>query len=260
MAELDGEPLAAAGVAELRALALTNYGHFTTMRVDDGRVRGLPLHLGRLVRDCRTVFGTDLDTERVRDLARRAAPAAGSAVIRVTVFDPALDVGHVGGDARPRVLVTGRPAAPGSLPPLRVGSAAFVRHLPEVKSTGLFGVLWHRRAAQRAGLDDVLFADDDAYVSEGATWNIGFVRGGEVVWPSADCLAGTTMELLKRLHPGTVAPVRLADVAGVEAAFVTNAAIGVRAVAGVDGHELPGTHPVIDLLAEKYAACPGDLL
>jgi branched-subunit amino acid aminotransferase/4-amino-4-deoxychorismate lyase len=260
MVELDGEPLAAAGAAELRSLALTNYGHFTTMRVDDGRVRGLPLHLDRLARDCRTVFGTDLDTGRVRDLARRAAPATGSVVLRVTVFDPALDVGHIGGDARPRVLVTSRPAAPGPLPPLRVGSAAFVRDLPEVKSTGLFGALWHRRAAQRAGFDDVVFTDDDAYVSEGTTWNIGFVRDDEVVWPSADCLAGTTMELLKRLHTCSVAPVRLADLASVEAAFVTNAAIGVRAVAGVDGTGLPGTHPVIDLLAGKYAACPGDPL
>lgn len=258
MAELNGEP--ATGAAELRSLALTNYGHFTTMRVDDGRVRGLPLHLDRLARDCRTVFGTDLDTGRVRDLVRRAVPATGSVVVRVTVFDPALDVAHIGGDARPRVLVTSRPAAPGPLPPLRVGSAAFVRDLPEVKSTGLFGALWHRRAAQRAGLDDVLFTDEDAYVSEGATWNVGFVRGGEVVWPSADCLAGTTMELLEHLHPSTVAPVRLADVAGVEAAFVTNAAIGVRAIAGVDGHELPGTHPVVGLLAEKYAAWPGDPL
>lgn len=33
-------------------LVLYNYGHFTTMRVDAGRVRGLPLRLCRLVNDC----------------------------------------------------------------------------------------------------------------------------------------------------------------------------------------------------------------
>ena len=33
----------------IESLALTNYGHFTTMRVEDGRVRGLGMHLDRLV-------------------------------------------------------------------------------------------------------------------------------------------------------------------------------------------------------------------
>lgn len=70
MAELNGRPV---GADELQALALTNYGHFTSMRVEDGRVRGLALHLERLARDCRAVFGAELDTGRVRELARRAA-------------------------------------------------------------------------------------------------------------------------------------------------------------------------------------------
>src|SRR6266540_2864338 len=45
--ELDGRPV---DPAELATLALYNYGHFTSMRVDAGRVRGLTLHLDRLVR------------------------------------------------------------------------------------------------------------------------------------------------------------------------------------------------------------------
>src|SRR5437588_8259554 len=106
MAELDGAPVSA---DELQALALTNYGHFTTLRVEDGRVRGLLLHLDRLVRDCRALFDAELDPDRIRALARRAAPASGAAIIRVTVFDPDLDLGHIGGEARPRVLVTTRP-------------------------------------------------------------------------------------------------------------------------------------------------------
>ena len=258
MAELNGIPI---GLDQLQTLALTNYGHFTSMRVEDGRVRGLALHLERLARDCRAVFGVELDTDRVREFARRAAPVGGAAVVRVTVFDPALDVTHVGGDARPQVLVTVRPA--GSLPlgPLRVRSAEYVRDAPEIKSVGLFGSLRQRRAAQRAGYDDALFVDGGGRVSEGGTWNIGFVRAsGEVVWPEADCLAGTTMELVKRVHACTTAPVRLAELADYEAAFATNVAIGVRAVADIDGVTLPSGHPVIDLLHERYMAIPGDLL
>ncbi|MEK8144253.1 aminotransferase class IV [Streptomyces sp. M10(2022)] len=71
MAELNGEPVEP---SQLQTLALTNYGHFTSMRVDEGRVRGLSLHLERLRRDCRSLFGVDLDLQRVRELARRAAP------------------------------------------------------------------------------------------------------------------------------------------------------------------------------------------
>ena len=257
MAELDGVPV---GLAQLQALALTNYGHFTTMRVEDGRVRGLSLHLDRLVRDCRVVFGAELDPERVRALVRRAAPGAGAVIIRVTVFDPDLDPGHIGGDARPRVLVTSRPAAGLPLPPLRVRTAVFVRDLPEVKSVGLFGALRHRREARRAGLDDVLFVDDRSRVGEGGTWNIGLVRGGEIVWPDAACLPGTTMELLKRVHPFTSATVRATGLADYEAAFATNAAVGVRAIAGIDGHRPDPAHPALDLLRGEYLAVPPEPL
>ena len=255
MAELDGTPV---GLDQLQALALTNYGHFTSMRVEDGRVRGLALHLERLVRDCRTVFDVALDAERVRDLVRRAVPAVGTRVVRVTVFDPDLDLGHMGGHARPRVLVTSRPTSDLPLPPLRVGSVAFVRDMPAVKSVGLFGALRHRRDMQRAGFDDALFVDGDSFVSEGGTWNIGFVRGDQVVWPEAECLAGTTMELVKQVHHCITRPLTLTDAADFEAAFATNVAIGVRAVASIDHHQLSPTHPTIEALHRKYLAVPGD--
>jgi branched-subunit amino acid aminotransferase/4-amino-4-deoxychorismate lyase len=257
MAELNGDPVRP---EELQALALTNYGHFTTMRVEEGRVRGLSLHLDRLVRDCRAVFGTGLDVDRVREFARRAVPASGAGVVRVTVFDPGLELGHIGADAHPHVLVTARAAGSLPLPPLRVRSVVHTRDMPAVKSVGLFGSLRHRRDAERAGYDDALFVDGRSLVSEGGTWNVGFVTGDEVVWPDAECLAGTTMELLRQLHAGTTAPVGLADVAGFDAAFATNAAIGVRAVSAVDARALPATHPVLERLRTAYTALPGDLL
>lgn len=68
MIELDGRPVTA---DDLASLALYNYGHFTSMLVSDGRVRGLSFHLRRLVNDCRTLFATDLDRSTVRKLVRR---------------------------------------------------------------------------------------------------------------------------------------------------------------------------------------------
>lgn len=42
---LNGEPPA---VDDLRALALVNYGHFTSLQVRGGAAQGLDLHLRRL--------------------------------------------------------------------------------------------------------------------------------------------------------------------------------------------------------------------
>ncbi|WP_411145828.1 aminotransferase class IV family protein [Streptomyces sp. x-80] len=257
MAELNGEPVE---LAQLQTLALTNYGHFTSMRVDDGRVRGLSLHMNRLRRDCRMLFDADLDLERVRELARRAAPATGSTVIRVTIFDPHLDLGHPSTANDPHVLVTSRPAGALPLPPLRVQSEWYVREVPSVKSVGLFASLYQRRQAQLGGFDDALFVDQDGVISEGGTWNIGFFDGSRVIWPDANCLAGVTMELLKGTHDHNTRSVRLADLPNMGAAFATNAAIGVRAIKAVDSIELPESHAIIDTLRKEYMEIGGDLL
>ncbi|MFJ9468299.1 aminotransferase class IV [Streptomyces caniferus] len=112
----------------LRTLALTNYGHFTSMRVDDQRVRGLSRHLDRQVRDCRTVFGADLDPALVRRYVREAVgDEPGAFVVRVTVLDPGLDIGHPADAQDPHVLVTHRPAGALPLPPLRVKTVRYQR-------------------------------------------------------------------------------------------------------------------------------------
>ena len=255
MMELDGVPPTA---GELAALAFANYGHFTSMRVDGAGVRGLALHLARLVRDCRTVFDADLDPGHVRQLVRRVA-ASSPVLVRVTVFAPDLDLGRPGTRYAPRVLVTTRPAPTGAPAPLHLRSAVYRRDLPAVKHTGLFATVHHRRAAQRAGADDVLFVDHGSRVLEGATWNIGFVIDGMVVWPEADCLPGVTADLLARALrgigvPSTTAPVRLADLARVTAAFATNSSVGVRSVESIDGTTFTGDEALVTRLQDAYRA------
>ncbi|MGW0602362.1 aminotransferase class IV family protein [Streptomyces sp. NPDC002640] len=257
MAELNGEPVTA---TQLQNLALTNYGHFTSMRMDDGRVRGLSLHLERLERDCRQLFGVALDPERVRALVRRVAPPTGSTTIRVTVFDPSLDLGQPSKADDPHILVTSRPAGALPLPPLAVGSRTYVRDVPSVKSVGLFATLHHRRQAQLQGFDDALFVDQEGVISEGGTWNIGFFNGSRVIWPNADCLVGVTMELLKATHGHETRSVRLSDLTDMDAAFATNAAIGVRSIRSIDGIPLPESHAIIDTLRKEYTEIEGDLL
>jgi branched-subunit amino acid aminotransferase/4-amino-4-deoxychorismate lyase len=233
------------------------------MRVDDQRVRGLTLHLERLTRDCRRIFDADLDPDRVRHLLRHTlADTAGSVLVRVTVFDPDLELGRPGADAEPQLLVTTRPAATAPLPPLRLQSAPHCRELPEVKHVGLFGALRWRRVAQRNGFDDALFTDAGAAISEAATSNIGFVDGERIVWPEADCLAGVTMRLINKARQAdaTTTPVTLSDLAGVDAVFATNAVVGVRSVSAVDGIQWSDEHPVLHILRRQYAGIRPELL
>lgn len=260
MAELDG---VAAGVDEIKVLALTNYGHFTSMRVDDGRVRGLSLHLERLQRDCRRLFDADLDPDRVRHLVRRAVGDISQPIIvRVTVFDPALELGHPGAEATPQVLTTTRPAPQEPLPGLRLQSASYRRDMPEVKHVSLFGALRLRRTAQRSGFDDAVFTEGDAVISEVATSNIGFIKGDRVIWPQAEYLRGVTMRLINQARDEHVStePIGLAHLPDVDAVFVTNASVGVRPVGAIDDASWPDDHPVIHTLRKQYEDIPPEQL
>jgi branched-subunit amino acid aminotransferase/4-amino-4-deoxychorismate lyase len=181
-------------------------------------------------------------------------------VVRVTVFAPELEPGGPAQAVRPSILVTTRPQADRGLPPLRLRSARYQRDIPHVKHVGLCGTRYHRRAAQLAGADDVLFVDDRGGICEGATWNIGFADGDRLVWPDARCLPGVTMGLLKSLDApaSTTAGVNLASAAAMGAAFVTNAVVGVRPVQLIDDVRYDPGAEVLRQLREAYLAIPGE--
>jgi Amino-transferase class IV len=104
---------------QLEPLALVNYGHFTSFQVEEGAVRGFSHHLDRLATDCKAVFGVDLDREAVRGFIKDEVERSGKSNlgIRVTVFDPSIDMGRPARAASPGVLVSVRPPAPGALLP-----------------------------------------------------------------------------------------------------------------------------------------------
>ncbi|MBV2156513.1 aminotransferase class IV [Kitasatospora sp. SUK 42] len=252
--EIDGAP---ADAARLAALGLLNYGHFTTLRVEAGRARGLELHLDRLVRDCRTLFAAELDRAAVRERIRAVLPADGAPVIvRVTVYDPALGLERPAAPAAPALLVTTRPAGAVAPAPLRVRTTAYRRELPGVKHVGLFGLVHHRRLAQLSGFDDVLLTDEHGLVCEGATWNVGFLAGEHLVWPEGPSLPGVTEALLAGAYGGPQSrePLRVAELGRFDAAFAVNAGVGPRPLAAVDSTAFDPAHP---LLAELRAAYLG---
>ncbi|MBW1604752.1 aminotransferase class IV family protein [Streptomyces sp. JJ66] len=260
MATLNGKPVSA---DDLLPLALTNLGHFTSMRVDEtGGIRGATLHLERLVRDCKAIWGADLDTGRVRDFIRQSVEGYDRpCVARVTVYDPKVDMGYPAAADEPHILVSVREA--GGMPPapLRAMSVPYERDLPEVKHVGLLGALHARRTAQLAGYGDALFVGRDGLVSEGGTWNVGFVdQGGTIVWPQAPVLPGVTMALLQQHTEHRVAPVTLGQAKSMAAAFATNTSIGVRALSTIDEAPFPTEHAAVRRLQEAYLSIPAETL
>jgi branched-subunit amino acid aminotransferase/4-amino-4-deoxychorismate lyase len=258
--ELDGRP---ATPGELAALALTNYGHFTTMRVEEGGVRGLGLHLERLTSTCRRLFDAELDADRVRaHVAQALQDLPRPVVARVTVFDPALDAGSIGADAEPHVLVTTRSAPPQPCPPLRLRSAVYERDLAEVKHTAIFGAMRHRRAAVRAGFDDVVLVDAGGRLGELATANLAVIIDDQLVWPGAAVLGGVTAALIDQAHKGPTGtePLLRDDLDRVDAAIALSSVVGVRAIASIDGRTWPDEHPLIARLRAGYDAIPPEPL
>ncbi|WP_232212926.1 aminotransferase class IV [Saccharomonospora saliphila] len=255
-AYLNGEPATA---ERLAAAAVAGYGHFTTMRVADGRVRGLGSHLDRLTHGNRVVFDADLDTGFVRECLRRAVPGSGDVVARVTVVGSPVAV-----PAEPDVLVTVRESAPAETP-VRLRSTRYERPLPEVKHVGTFAQHLHARRARQAGHDDALFVTGDGLVTETSVRTIGFVEHGTVVWPRGPLLAGVTQHVLdeglrRAGVPTTHRAVTLDEVPGCDAAFVCNAGEPVRPVAAVDGTPLPDAGSWTETLRRAYASIPSDPL
>jgi 4-amino-4-deoxychorismate lyase len=191
--EINGCP---AKVEDVHRVATWNYGHYTSMQVREGAVRGLDLHLRRLEAASRELFGaaveSDGDRDRVRELIRHALREERAASVRVTV------VPRAGAPLSTDIMVSVSDPVDGTPGPARrVRMATYERELPHLKHVATMGLTYHRLQAREAGYDDVPFVGRDGYLREGSVWNVAFWDGKQVVWPEAEVLPGITMQLLR---------------------------------------------------------------
>lgn len=233
---VDGEPVSE---GDLTYLAMANYGAYTSFRVEGGGVRGLDLHLARLEASALELFGEAVGEARLRALMRTAAEGRGDCWLRVSLFSPEVWPRTPDWTGRPKVMTGVFPPPPPLADGVRLQVQTYGREAPHLKHTANFGLIRARRLARAAGFDDALFADETGRISEGSLWNIGFVRGGEVVWPEAPMLTGVTLTLLQRGLEARgvssrVEPVRLEDLSRFEGAFICNSATPACPVASID--------------------------
>ena len=161
-------------------------------------------------------------------------------------------------------MVTLRPPASAAETPQNLRSVRYQRALPHVKHVGSFDWSYHQRTAERDGYDAVLLTGHDGVVSEAGLANIGFLAGGEVIWPDAPALQGITMQLVEpRLGdeglPTRRGRVHLADIASFDAAFLTNAR-GIAPVGRIDEVQLPVDGELMASLDRVYDDVPWDPL
>lgn len=252
--ELNGEPVDSVNVDLLRA---TSYGHFTSMQVRDGRVRGLDLHLERLDAASRELFGSGLPGDRVLAHLRGALHRSGArdASVRIAAFRGAT------------LLVTvSDPIAPTATPP-RLLAVEHERAVPHLKHTGTFALVYFGEQARSAGYDDAIFVDRAGHISEATIWNVCFAAGDRIVWPRAAVLPGITMLTLQQGLAATGVDseereIALADLDSYDAAYLTNSidpALPIASITGPGGTVTYGAHATsAAAIAKAYAAVPLD--
>ena len=247
-------------------LTATSYGHFTSMQVRDGKVRGLDLHLERLDRSSRELFGHGVPADRILTYLRTALASspAGNLSIRVNAF--ARDRAFIDGTpVEPDLLLTlTDPIEPASEPP-RLLAVEHERTAPHLKHTGTFSLTHEIRRARLAGYDNALFYNREGHVSEASIWNICFATEDRIVWPAAEVLPGITMLTLQAgLEALEVAretvDIPLAAVGDYRAAYLTNSidpALPVASITSPAGTTQYKPDPdSAGLIAEAYLRIP----
>ncbi|OYW75160.1 MAG: D-amino acid aminotransferase, partial [Asticcacaulis sp. 32-58-5] len=134
----------------------------------------------------------------------------------------------------------------------------------DIKTVGLLPNVLAKQAAKEAGASDVLFVDDDGFITEGGSANAYIVDQSGVVRTrslSANILAGITRAQLLKLIGRTDIQVKeetftVAEAINAKEVFVTAATSLVMPIVEIDGHKVadgkPG--PIATALRAAYIA------
>src|SRR3546814_16420424 len=149
---------------------MRNHGHFTTMQVRDGAVRGLDLHLAWLREATAELFDVAFDDARATGGLRQALGIAGSGdcTARVTVcareFERAAQASQPLAAGDLDVIVALTPTREPSPEPMRAASFVHDAALPPLKQLRPFAQFPPARQPRGRGFHTVTFAGPDPRV------------------------------------------------------------------------------------------------
>ncbi|MBM3215898.1 branched-chain-amino-acid transaminase [Candidatus Poribacteria bacterium] len=267
-------PRAEAKVSVFDSLVQGGDGVWEGLRVYDGRIFALDLHLDRLFASAHAMAFRDVPSrEFVRDAIFETLRANGmrdETHIRLTLsrgvkvtsgMDPRLN------REGPCLIVLAEWKAPiYSSAGIRLVTASVRRNSPQtidskIHHNNLINNILAKIEANVAGVDDAIMLDLNGFVSETNATNIFVVRRGVLLTPHADsCLPGITRGIVMSLAQDASIPVReknlsLTEVYTADEVFTTGTIGELCPVLEVDGRRVgtgePG--PVTNRLRALYA-------
>lgn len=250
-----------ASAANLRRMAMLNYGAVTSFSYGDGGVRGLDLHLERLTASAQEMFGQRLDKSKILNALKPALEALDQAWVRVTLTAPELSIRTPEAVTDVAVGVWVSPPVSALSDGQRLSAVRHQRELAHLKHLGTTGIIHARRKARCEGFDDALLVSSSGHVLEGTVWNIGLIEDGKVIWPLGDNLDGVTRRLIAQGLAGqgveqSLEEVLLRDLHRFDAAFICNAATPAASVAFIDGHSFDPDHPLVAAARDAWTRQP----
>lgn len=242
-------------------------GLFETVLARDGELVALAAHLDRLVAGCAALGLPAPDRTQAERLLRQALAEAGlqtgRAAARLTLTSGSGGRGLDRPDAPSLRLVATAAAAPRPTTPARLVTAQARRNdqspASRLKTLSYLDNVLARAEARAAGADEALMLNTGGRLACAAAANLFWIAEGALFTPALDCgvLAGVARgEVLARaaafgvrVHEVAAGPEALA---AAEAVFLSNALIGLRPVAQVDGHGY-ASHALVERLAAAVA-------
>jgi 4-amino-4-deoxychorismate lyase len=199
------------------------YGLIETMRVREGRIPFLDLHLARLERSLRAL-GLPRPGKDVAALVKPFADT-GDAVLRVEVLD-----------GRASVTVRELPA----VAPPAVITASEPHHPYPHKTTQRDCFVDAADEAEVAEADDALLLTHDGWVAEGTVWSVFWWDGDGLRTPALELgiLPGVGRARVVELERAAEGRHGREALAG-KSLFLTNAVRGVVPLASLDGEPVP---------------------
>lgn len=247
------------------ALASLGYGALTSFRVEDGAVRGLDLHLERLSYSAQMLFGRDVDRATLIAQLHTALSDRQAAWVRINLFSEQITPRNPDAMVSPRVLITLNnpplPIAHGQ----RIGVMKTERFMPEIKHSATMELIHARRMVRLAAFDDAVFEDREGGLTEGTFWNIGFIRGDQVVWPKGMMLDGVAQTLIRQGLEAmgisqTVLRVGFGALGAMDAAFLCNSATPCASISSINNHRFAGSDKMIARVNDAWHQSPAQKL